>query len=197
MELASCLSCSLLACLNVPVPLHSSLLSLFFRDNLEKHGVCVRVLGDLNMLPLDLQQVIAKAVLTTKAHNKYVVNLRLSSIIMSDWTFVLCKNKLMLYIVNNQGCANMCFADVSWMCVLPTHQDTKSLMQSEKWHGEWSRAWSKQGKRAVSMTVMSCSYCYCMLPTATIQARSINKLCLCCCAQWCFRVAAEWVFVQQ
>lgn len=44
----------------------------FFRDNLEKHGVCIRVLGDLNMLPLDLQQLIAKAVVTTKAHNKYV-----------------------------------------------------------------------------------------------------------------------------
>lgn len=41
------------------------------RDNLEKHGVCIRVLGDLNMLPLDVQQVIAKAVLTTRAHNKY------------------------------------------------------------------------------------------------------------------------------
>lgn len=40
------------------------------RENLEKHGVCIRVLGDLNMLPLDLQQLIAKAVLTTKAHNK-------------------------------------------------------------------------------------------------------------------------------
>lgn len=40
------------------------------RENLEKHGVCIRVLGDLNMLPLDLQQLIAKAVLTTKSHNK-------------------------------------------------------------------------------------------------------------------------------
>lgn len=44
----------------------------FRRDNLEKHGVCIRVLGDLNMLPLDLQQLIAKAVITTRAHNKYV-----------------------------------------------------------------------------------------------------------------------------
>lgn len=42
------------------------------RENLEKHGVCIRVLGDLNLLPLDLQQLIAKAVVTTKAHNKYV-----------------------------------------------------------------------------------------------------------------------------
>ncbi len=53
--------------------LHANLLSLsVFRDNLEKHGVCIRVLGDLNMLPLDLQQLIAKAVVTTKTHNKYV-----------------------------------------------------------------------------------------------------------------------------
>lgn len=45
---------------------------LFHSENLEKHGVCIRVLGDLNMLPLDLQQLIAKAVLTTRNHNKYV-----------------------------------------------------------------------------------------------------------------------------
>ncbi|XP_040020069.1 dehydrodolichyl diphosphate synthase complex subunit DHDDS isoform X2 [Gasterosteus aculeatus] len=44
------------------------------RENLEKHGVCIRVLGDLNMLPLDLQQLIAKAVLGTKAHNKCFLN---------------------------------------------------------------------------------------------------------------------------
>ncbi|XP_034554382.1 dehydrodolichyl diphosphate synthase complex subunit DHDDS isoform X3 [Notolabrus celidotus] len=44
------------------------------RDNLEKHGVCIRVLGDLNMLPLDLQQIIAKAVTTTKSHNKCFLN---------------------------------------------------------------------------------------------------------------------------
>nr|XP_046255408.1 dehydrodolichyl diphosphate synthase complex subunit DHDDS [Scatophagus argus]XP_046255409.1 dehydrodolichyl diphosphate synthase complex subunit DHDDS [Scatophagus argus]XP_046255410.1 dehydrodolichyl diphosphate synthase complex subunit DHDDS [Scatophagus argus]XP_046255411.1 dehydrodolichyl diphosphate synthase complex subunit DHDDS [Scatophagus argus]XP_046255412.1 dehydrodolichyl diphosphate synthase complex subunit DHDDS [Scatophagus argus] len=44
------------------------------RDNLEKHGVCIRVLGDLNLLPLDLQQLIAKAVVSTKAHNKCFLN---------------------------------------------------------------------------------------------------------------------------
>ncbi|GLD53041.1 dehydrodolichyl diphosphate synthase complex subunit DHDDS isoform X1, partial [Lates japonicus] len=44
------------------------------RDNLEKHGVCIRVLGDLNMLPLDLQKMIAKAVVTTRAHNKCFLN---------------------------------------------------------------------------------------------------------------------------
>ncbi|XP_054636951.1 dehydrodolichyl diphosphate synthase complex subunit DHDDS isoform X1 [Dunckerocampus dactyliophorus] len=44
------------------------------RENLEKHGVCIRVLGDLNLLPLGLQQIIAKAVLTTRAHNKCFLN---------------------------------------------------------------------------------------------------------------------------
>eukprot|EP00064_Thunnus_orientalis_P009047 superscaffoldBa00001122_g9070 len=44
------------------------------RDNLEKHGVCIRVLGDLNMLPQDLQQLIAKAVFSTRAHNKCFLN---------------------------------------------------------------------------------------------------------------------------
>lgn len=43
-------------------------------DNLKKHEVCIRVLGDLNMLPLDLQQLIAKAVVATKNHNKCFLN---------------------------------------------------------------------------------------------------------------------------
>ncbi|KAJ0066281.1 hypothetical protein NL108_005511, partial [Boleophthalmus pectinirostris] len=43
-------------------------------DNLKKHEVCIRVLGDLNMLPLDLQQIIAKAVVATKHHNKCFLN---------------------------------------------------------------------------------------------------------------------------
>jgi hypothetical protein len=42
------------------------------RDKLEKHGVCIRVLGDLTLLPLDLQQLIAKAVVATREHNRYV-----------------------------------------------------------------------------------------------------------------------------
>ncbi|XP_077576900.1 dehydrodolichyl diphosphate synthase complex subunit DHDDS [Stigmatopora nigra] len=44
------------------------------RENLEKHGVCIRVLGDLNLLPLDLQKIIAKAVLATRSHNKCFLN---------------------------------------------------------------------------------------------------------------------------
>uniref|UniRef100_A0A5F8HDD6 Alkyl transferase n=1 Tax=Monodelphis domestica TaxID=13616 RepID=A0A5F8HDD6_MONDO len=37
------------------------------QEKLEKHGVCIRVLGDLQLLPLDLQELIAKAVQAT--HN--------------------------------------------------------------------------------------------------------------------------------
>nr|XP_056702954.1 dehydrodolichyl diphosphate synthase complex subunit DHDDS [Euleptes europaea] len=45
------------------------------QDNLEKHGVCVRVLGDLTLLPLDIQKLIAKVVLTTKQYNKCFLNI--------------------------------------------------------------------------------------------------------------------------
>ncbi|XP_019368017.1 PREDICTED: dehydrodolichyl diphosphate synthase complex subunit DHDDS [Gavialis gangeticus] len=44
------------------------------RDNLKKHGVCIRVIGDLPLLPLDLQALMAKAVLATKNYNKCFVN---------------------------------------------------------------------------------------------------------------------------
>ncbi|XP_052000419.1 dehydrodolichyl diphosphate synthase complex subunit DHDDS-like isoform X1 [Xyrauchen texanus] len=44
------------------------------KENLEKHGVCIRVLGDLTLLPEDLQQLIAKAVVSTRAHNKCFLN---------------------------------------------------------------------------------------------------------------------------
>ncbi|KAJ8405006.1 hypothetical protein AAFF_G00329270 [Aldrovandia affinis] len=44
------------------------------QENLEKHGVCIRVLGDLTLLPLDLQEVIAKAVVSTRKHNNCFLN---------------------------------------------------------------------------------------------------------------------------
>lgn len=40
------------------------------REKLKKHGVCIRVLGDLHLLPLDLQEKIAQAVQATKSYNK-------------------------------------------------------------------------------------------------------------------------------
>lgn len=69
--------------------LSSQCLFLFSRENLEKHGVCIRVLGDLNMLPLDLQQVIAKAVVMTKNHNKYASTIFTSFIIKSHFVKML------------------------------------------------------------------------------------------------------------
>ncbi|XP_056332024.1 dehydrodolichyl diphosphate synthase complex subunit DHDDS [Danio aesculapii] len=44
------------------------------QENLEKHGVCIRVLGDLTLLPEDLQTLIAKAVVSTREHNKCFLN---------------------------------------------------------------------------------------------------------------------------
>lgn len=40
------------------------------RENLKKHGVCIRVLGDLPLLPLDIQELIAQAVMATRNYNK-------------------------------------------------------------------------------------------------------------------------------
>ncbi|XP_074074117.1 dehydrodolichyl diphosphate synthase complex subunit DHDDS isoform X2 [Macrotis lagotis] len=44
------------------------------QEKLEKHGVCIRVLGDLHLLPLDLQELIAKAVQATRNYNKCFLN---------------------------------------------------------------------------------------------------------------------------
>ncbi|XP_029427078.1 dehydrodolichyl diphosphate synthase complex subunit DHDDS isoform X2 [Rhinatrema bivittatum] len=44
------------------------------QDNLEKHGVCIRVLGDLTLLPLDIQELIARTVLATRNYNKCFLN---------------------------------------------------------------------------------------------------------------------------
>ncbi|XP_021562146.1 dehydrodolichyl diphosphate synthase complex subunit DHDDS isoform X4 [Carlito syrichta] len=39
------------------------------KEKLQRHGVCIRVLGDLHLLPLDLQELIAQAVQATKNYN--------------------------------------------------------------------------------------------------------------------------------
>ncbi|XP_057641029.1 dehydrodolichyl diphosphate synthase complex subunit DHDDS isoform X2 [Chionomys nivalis] len=44
------------------------------QEKLKKHGVCIRVLGDLHLLPLDLQEKIAQAVQATKSYNKCFLN---------------------------------------------------------------------------------------------------------------------------
>ncbi|XP_012666850.1 dehydrodolichyl diphosphate synthase complex subunit DHDDS [Otolemur garnettii] len=44
------------------------------QEKLQKHGVCIRVLGDLHLLPLDLQELIAQAIQATKNYNKCFLN---------------------------------------------------------------------------------------------------------------------------
>lgn len=44
------------------------------QEKLQKHGVCIRVLGDLHLLPLDLQEKIAHAIQATKNYNKCFLN---------------------------------------------------------------------------------------------------------------------------
>jgi len=41
-----------------------------YREMMDKHGVCVRAIGDLTMLPKSLQQAIAKAVNFSKHNSK-------------------------------------------------------------------------------------------------------------------------------
>ncbi|XP_041354444.1 dehydrodolichyl diphosphate synthase complex subunit DHDDS-like [Gigantopelta aegis] len=44
------------------------------KDMLQKHGVCIRVLGDIKLLPLDIQQNIAEAVNFTKNNKRAILN---------------------------------------------------------------------------------------------------------------------------
>lgn len=40
------------------------------REKLEKHGVCIRILGDLHLLPSDIQELMAQVVQGTKNYNQ-------------------------------------------------------------------------------------------------------------------------------
>jgi len=52
---------------------------IFEKDEIiEKYGISVRVLGDINMLPLDLQQMIARAVLKSKNNKRAILNVCLA-----------------------------------------------------------------------------------------------------------------------
>ncbi|XP_010134487.1 PREDICTED: dehydrodolichyl diphosphate synthase isoform X2 [Buceros rhinoceros silvestris] len=42
------------------------------QENWKKHGVCIRVLGDLHLLPVDIQELIARAVQATRSYNNDV-----------------------------------------------------------------------------------------------------------------------------
>ena len=43
---------------------------LLSSELIERHGVCIRVLGDIKLLPRDVQESVAKAVTMTKNNNK-------------------------------------------------------------------------------------------------------------------------------
>lgn len=45
-----------------------------FSDELMKHGICVRVIGNLSLIPKDMQQLIAKAMFMTRHNNKAFLN---------------------------------------------------------------------------------------------------------------------------
>ncbi|CAG9764148.1 unnamed protein product [Ceutorhynchus assimilis] len=48
------------------------------QDKLNEHGVCIRVIGNLALLPEDLRKLIAKAMLMTEHNNKAILNVAFS-----------------------------------------------------------------------------------------------------------------------
>lgn len=44
------------------------------RDKLMEHGVCIRVIGNLTLLPQDIQKLIAQAMILTKDNSKAFLN---------------------------------------------------------------------------------------------------------------------------
>lgn len=50
-------------------------LLLYCRDKLMEHGVHIRIIGNLNLLPVDLQKMMAKAMFITRNNSKAVLNI--------------------------------------------------------------------------------------------------------------------------
>ena len=50
----------------------------FCRDKLKEHGVRIRVIGNLRLLPLDLQKKVIEATESTKMNDKATLNIALS-----------------------------------------------------------------------------------------------------------------------
>lgn len=48
------------------------------RDRLHEKGICIRVVGNLKLLPLDMQKTVAEAVLMTKDNNNAILNVALA-----------------------------------------------------------------------------------------------------------------------
>lgn len=47
---------------------------LFFRDKIQEYGVCVRVLGNVSLLPSDIQEIIAEVVTYSKDNTRFVLS---------------------------------------------------------------------------------------------------------------------------
>lgn len=45
-----------------------------FRDKLMEHGICVRIIGNLSLIPEDICKLIAKAMIMTKDNKKAFLN---------------------------------------------------------------------------------------------------------------------------
>lgn len=45
------------------------------KDKVKKHGLCVRIIGNLSLLPQNIQKLIAEAMMFTKDHNKAFLNI--------------------------------------------------------------------------------------------------------------------------
>lgn len=45
------------------------------RDKLHEKGICIRVMGNLELLPKDIQKTIAEAMLLTKDNNNAILNI--------------------------------------------------------------------------------------------------------------------------
>ncbi|XP_076653458.1 dehydrodolichyl diphosphate synthase subunit [Halictus rubicundus] len=45
------------------------------KDNVKKHGLCVRIIGNLSLLPQNIQKLIAETMMFTKDHDKAFLNI--------------------------------------------------------------------------------------------------------------------------
>ncbi|XP_069751592.1 dehydrodolichyl diphosphate synthase complex subunit DHDDS isoform X2 [Narcine bancroftii] len=64
------------------------------QENLKKHGVCIRVLGNLTLLPVDIQELIAQAVLSTQSYNKCFLNVCFAYTSRHEITSAVCEMAL-------------------------------------------------------------------------------------------------------
>ena len=53
-----------------PIACSQNVYFLLSSELIERHGVCIRVLGDVKLLPRDVQESVAKAVTMTMNNNK-------------------------------------------------------------------------------------------------------------------------------